>query len=298
MLWLAWLACAPPEPSGLSRPNALAVGRDGSVFVSDFGNDRVVELDADGDVVRRFGRHGLGIGELWRVYALAADADGSLLVANRRPEDETTSRGITWEVKRFVDGKQTEVLPFTGHFDSEAHTMSALAVRDDGSLLVANPAGGELFLLNREGSYQGAFGGVLRSDAAPQGLAVTGADAWVVEQRTHRVLRVQKGGAETFPLRYGEPGAVSFPSSIAVCPDQWIAIADLGNHRVQRFDLEGNFLDSFAPERAGPDQPVQLLAVGVSPDCSRLYLADSKGDRLLITSPDGEVIRGVRDVGP
>jgi len=298
MLWLAWLACAPPEPEGLSRPNVLAVGGDGSVYVSDFGHDRIVELEPDGTVVRSFGSRGLGVGELWRVYALAVDHDGSLLVANRRPEDPTSSDGNTWEVKRFVNGKQTEVIPFEGHFTSRSHTMHALDVRDDGSLLVANPAGGELFLLDDQGRYLGAFGGALRSDAAPHALDVQGDVAWVVDQRSHRLVRVGSSGERHVALRYGDAGGLSFPSAVAVCPDRWVAVADLGNHQVQRFDLDGAYLGSFAPERAGPDQPVQLLSMAVSADCSRLYLADSKGDRVLVTTPEGEVLRDVRAVRP
>ncbi len=296
MLWFAWLACAPPPSESLSRPNVVAVGEDGTVYVSDFGNDRIVQLDADGAVVGGFGARGLGTGQLWRVYALAVDHDGSLLVANRRPDDQTSSDGNTWEVKRFLDGAQVEVLPFRGHFTSTSHTIHSMDVLADGSLLVANPAGGELFLLYARGSYQGAFGGVLRSDAAPHAVDVQGDVAWVVDQRAHRIERVGHDGERSFPLSYGEPGPLSFPSAVAVCPDRWVAVADLGNHRVQRFDLEGRFLDSFAPERAGPDQPVQLLSVAVSPDCTKLYLADSKGDRVLVTTPEGEVLRDVRDV--
>ena len=101
---------------------------------------------------------------------------------------------------------------------------------------------------------------------------------------------------QPLPLSYGEPGALSFPSAIAVCAGAWFAVADLGNHRVQRFDLDGRFLDAFAPDRAGADQPVQLLSLDVSPDCERLYLADSKGDRVLVTRPDGEVLRDIRSV--
>ena len=295
MLMLLWLACRPPEPVTLARPNALAVGADGTVYVSDFGHDRLVELDAEGDVVRRYGGRGLGPGELWRVFALAVDLDGSLLVSNLRPDD-VTGAGNIWEIKRFSDGREIRTIPFAGHFSSSSDTISSMAVRADGSLLMANPAGGELFLLGQDGSYEGAFGGVLQADAAPSAIEWTDPVAWVLEQRHHRILQVGSSGAQVLPLSYGPPGGLSFPSSLAVCPGEWFAVADLGNHRVQRFGLDGTFLDAFTPERAGPDQPVQLLAIEVSADCERLYLADSKGDRVLITTPTGEVLREVHRV--
>ena len=36
--------------------------------------------------------------------------------------------------------------------------------------------------------------------------------------------------------------------------------------------------------------PKQLMDLAVSPDCERLYLVDSKGNRVLVTTVDGEVL--------
>jgi hypothetical protein len=33
------------------------------------------------------------------------------------------------------------------------------------------------------------------------------------------------------------------------------------------------------------------MDLAVSPDCSRLYLVDSKGNRVLVTTPDGHVLQ-------
>ena len=285
------LACQAPPPSHLSRPNALAVAPDGTLYVSDFGHDRIVMFDPSGQHQSHFGSRGLARGQLWRVYALAVDTDDSLLVANRRPEDASTRQGTVWEVKRFRGGREVDTLRFDGHFSSEAHSMNSIAVADDGQLLVANPGGGELFLVDAQGSFVGAFGGVLHQEASPHAV-VRDADAyWVVDQAQHGMYRVTSSGAEPFFLDDGGHGPLSFPSAVAVCPGQWLAVADLGNHRVQRFDLEGTHLGGFAPERAGPDQPVQLLGIATDASCERLYLADSKGDRVLVTDLDGTVLR-------
>ena len=49
----------------------------------------------------------------------------------------------------------------------------------------------------------------------------------------------------------------------------------------------------FEPAPAGPKQPLQLLDVTVSPSCDRLYLVDSKGGRVLITTPEGKLIHTI-----
>ncbi len=287
---LLLLACAPPLPDELGRPNALALGPDGVLYVSDFGHDRIVAFGPDGEARGVFGGRGLGKGQLWRVYGLTVDDDGTLLVTNRRPEGSVEREGDVWEVKRFRDGVEVGLRRFDGHFRSAAHTMNSIAVADGGRLVVANPGGGELFLIDADGRFVGSFGGVLHSSASPHAVARDGGVYWVIDQSQHGMYRVTASGAEPFFLDDGGHGPLSFPSAVAVCPGQWLAVADLGNHRVVRFDMEGNRLGGFSPERAGPNKPVQLMGIAVDASCERLYLADSKGDRVLVTTPQGEVV--------
>jgi len=289
-LLVGLLACTSSVPSELARPNALAVADDGTLYVSDFAHDRIVAFGPDGELRKTFGTPGLGRDQLWRVYDLVVDTDGSLLVANRRPEDARTREGTVWEVKRFTDGRQVETMRFDGHFTSEAHSLNSLALTD-GGLLVANPAGGELFLIDREGRFVGAFGGVLHPDASPHAVVRGEAGYWVVDQRQHGMYRATASGTEPFVVDDAGHGPLRFPSAVAVCPGQWLAVADLGNHRVQRFDLQGEWIDGFTPERASPDQPVQLMDIATNSSCDRLYLADSKGDRVVVTDLSGTVIR-------
>src|ERR1044072_1128519 len=61
-----------------NRPNAVAFGRNGNVFVSDgYANQRVVEFTAEGKFVRIFGgKKGKGDGEMAMVHGVAIDAQG------------------------------------------------------------------------------------------------------------------------------------------------------------------------------------------------------------------------------
>jgi outer membrane protein assembly factor BamB len=61
-----------------NRPNAVAFGPGGRIFVSDgYGNQRVVEFTPEGKFVRIFGgRKGKGDGEMAMVHGVAVDAQG------------------------------------------------------------------------------------------------------------------------------------------------------------------------------------------------------------------------------
>lgn len=293
MVALLLPACT-PAPSGLSRPNRVALGPAGEVYVSDFHHDRIVEFDADGRFVRAFGRQGIGEGELWRVTAMAVGDDGSLMVANRRPVSDSASDATTSELKRFRDGEEVALLQLDGRVLPADGWIDGLAPAAGGGWLVVDTTHGELTVVDGEGRLSGRFGGIPRPDAAPSSVLRAGDWYWVVEKSRHRISRMHRDGTEEVVVLLDEGhGPPSFPTAVAVCRDEWFAVADLGNHRVERYATDGRRIGGFVPEPAGPDQPVQLLDLAMSADCGRLYLVDSKGDRVLVTDPDGTVVQAL-----
>jgi DNA-binding beta-propeller fold protein YncE len=288
---IALLAGCAAVPNELSRPNRLAVGPDGTLYVSDFHHDRIVVFPADGGPPETFGERGIGRGQLWRVTAMAVGPDGHLLVANRRPETEDRGSEIRFEIVEFDRGSEVTRTLIDQRTLQPDGWVDAIAQAPDGNLVVADSTNGELVEVDATGMRLGRFGGVPRIDAAPSGLRRAGDDVWVVEQYRHRVSRIGRDGNPVIlPLKDAPDDLPRFPSAIGVCAGQWVAIGDFGNHRVERYALDGARVGGFEPAPVGEDSPVELIDLDVSPDCAKLYLVDSKGDRVLITDPDGTVI--------
>lgn len=290
MLLLA-LACQ-PAPRALARPNRLAIDADGFIYVSDFHHDRIAVFNPSGEFYHTFGTRGISQGELWRVTAMTFTRDGALIIANRRPETDDESSKNRFEIKRFEDGAERSSIQLDGRTLQPDGWVDAIVQGRDDSYIIADSAHGEILEIDENGRLVGRFGGIPRPDAAPSGLVADGEDLWVVEQHRHRISRVSPGGEEHL-LSLGDPLTTGprFPSAIALCrQERWLAIADLGNHRMLRYTLDGKLLAEWDFAPLSTEQPVQLLDIAINGDCSRLWAVDSKGNRVLGTTANGVLV--------
>lgn len=72
---------------GFQRPTNVAFLPNGHLYIADgYLNSRVVEVTADGDYVRQWGRPGRGEGEFAVVHDVAIDARGRVYIADRNNE--------------------------------------------------------------------------------------------------------------------------------------------------------------------------------------------------------------------
>ena len=84
-------------------------------------------------------------------------------------------------------------------------------------------------------------------------------------------------------------GQFATPRSLTVGPDGSIYVADSGNHRIQIFDQEGNFLRKWGSEGAGPGQFNEPWGIAVGQD-GTVYVADTWNHRIQAFSSTGEFL--------
>ena len=66
----------------LRSPAGIGIDADGTVYISDFGNDRIQVFSADGEYLRRWGSTGRGERNFVDPESIIVDAAGHLLIAD------------------------------------------------------------------------------------------------------------------------------------------------------------------------------------------------------------------------
>jgi tripartite motif-containing protein 71 len=137
-------------------------------------------------------------------------------------------------------------------------------------------------------------GGAARLNGA-RGLAVDHQGRIVVaDTGDHRVLILSRDG--TVEREFGGYGwdeaRFDGPSDLAIYPGFYIYVLDRGNHRVQRFDVEGDYVDTIVGE-GDADAPI-AIDVGRS---GEILLLDADSQSVLVFSQFGEAMPPVGRFG-
>ncbi|MGB9180941.1 MAG: phage tail protein I [Pyrinomonadaceae bacterium] len=102
------------------------------------------------------------------------------------------------------------------------------------------------------------------------------------------------------PQASPEPGRFDTPWSLASDSDGNVYVADFGNRRVQKFDLIGRVIKSFAEsvqESLGTDAPSEV-AVGMAGSAIEIYVLVPSAPRLLVFDPEGQLLRSIESSLP
>src|SRR5688572_2645439 len=135
-----------------NRPNAVAFGLRGQVFVSDgYANQRVVEFTPEGKFVRIFGgKKGKGDGEMAMVHGVAVGAQGQIYAT-----DSDNQRVVVFDAQ----GKFLKNIPMPGRGGS---FMAA-----DGTFYISDVNSGAVAVMKNDQLVD-----VIKVEGRPHGLAV------------------------------------------------------------------------------------------------------------------------------
>lgn len=229
---------------GLMTPRNMAVGKDGSIYVPDTGNSRIVKYSSKGEVLTSWGSRTLekqnppAPGTFVEPWGIAVDIEGNILVAD------------TWNHR-------------IQKFDPEGN-----------------------FLL--QWGQSGLASGGLDRLWGPRGVAVAvDGKVYVTDAGNKRAVAFSAEGKPLFEFENTGEARLDEPVGIAIGPNGNVYIADTWNLRMAIFSPEGKYLSSFPIQgwKSSSIDNKPYLAVNQN---GEVLVTDPEGFRVLVFSPEGK----------
>ena len=226
------------RPGCFKKPRAIAISRQDELYIVD-KSARIQVFDRDGNYLRGWKTPEWYYG---KPTGLSFDRDGNLMVADThyyRVLFYTPSGQLIPE--KTIGGE-------AGQEPGQLGWVTDCVQDDEGNYYISEY--GEIDRIQKfspEGEFLwgwGSHGNGPLQFQRPQNLALDGdGHLWVVDACNHRVLEFDVSGAGPRLLRQwggtgSEPGQLRYPYDL-VLHDQHVYICEYGNHRIQKFTLDG-----------------------------------------------------------
>ncbi len=216
----------------LVSPVAVAVGRDGRLYLTDSYLAKVFVYRNNGELLTTIGE-----GKLERPAGVAYDRTSDRLYV----ADSAAHRILIFSGTGQAIGSIGQRGAGKGEFNFPTH----IAVDQQGTLYVTDSLGFRVQMFAPDGQFQAAFGhhsNVSGDFAAPKGVAVdSDGHVYVVDALFETVQIFDKAGQ--LLLNFGErgidPGQFWLPSGIFIDANDRIYVADTYNQRIQIFQYLG-----------------------------------------------------------
>lgn len=285
-----WDRCGPAPAEGeeaptFHRPCGVAVGPDGSVYVTDDLHFSVFKFTPTGSFLGQWGPYGPVGRSVIRLGAIAVTADGTVYVA-----DYFNLRVAVDDGERFYLADCPA--PY-GRMRGGIYSpvVEDVAVAGDGNICVSYRSPPPLKI---------GFGPSVRVDCfTPAGSLVahwvaSGDGIGVGPDGTVYVADYRSNFVDAYDARGryrglwgGEgsgPGEFRRPADVAVGPDGTVFVADAGNYRVQYFTSSGRYLGQWGEGGTKAGQFLRVTALAVAPNGS-VYVVDRGNGRIQYFKP-------------
>jgi DNA-binding beta-propeller fold protein YncE len=280
----------------LRFPQAVAIGPDGNVYVTDQGSHLIQVFTPDGKPVRDIGTAGTRPGEIRAgVAAVTVANDGTVHIADGG-SNRVVRFSATGDLLGSFGGTGTELGKF--HFGAgggnDAPAAGGLTVSGD-TLYVVDTGNDRVVRFDTTGGHGAEIvpPGTL---ANPRGVAVRGTRMLVADDHHHRVAAFDTGGRLLASIGSGQgtdPGQLNFPFGVAIDPQGRVFVADDLNHRVVRFSTPQagyRYKARWGSYGTGPGNLAFPRGLAAAPN-GNLYVANTGNDRIDVFDASGQMLR-------
>ena len=263
-----WGKYGATEPGKFTHPQSIAVGEDGSIYVSDFGNKRIQKFSSSGQYLTHWGEGGKDFGSFYNPSGIAVNAD-SVFVSDRDLN----------RIQKFsLDGEFVLAWGTKGTAEGQFFYPNGITL-SNGLLYVSDNGNQRVQIFSTEGEFVSSFGS---SGLGPgQFLNLAGIDAdkdgniYIADKGNGKIEKFDAEGQllQAFPFYF--PGYVFAPEAITIDPDGGMFVVNSNTGKILHLSQNSTLRIPQAVQNGSyPDsfKHVAGMAIGIN---GELLVADS-----------------------
>lgn len=269
-------------PGQFQEPVGIAVDRQGTIYVADSRNRRIVKLSGDGRFMLQFGERGSGPGQFEKPVDMAVASDGAVYVAD-------------YDLDRIQvfspEGKYLHGWGASGEAEGRFRAAAGLALDASGNVYASDFYNDRVQVFGANGKWLRAIGrkghgaGELNY---PTGLAFDLAGNLIVaDAYNHRLQKFSPDGkvlgaiGSRWKRFLGTSGSLRVPTGVAVDAQGSLHVADSAHKRVVLLDRDGSYLGDWKVTGDASPSVYSPTRVAVTPD-GNVLAVDTANDRILV----------------
>ncbi|MFQ5675503.1 MAG: NHL repeat-containing protein [bacterium] len=258
----------------LSQPQAIAIDLDGTVFVSDTGNNRIIKFDQDGHYIYTIGGFGWEVEQFDQPLDVSAKTGLEIFVADYNNERiERYDKKLNYISSLHPDETLSNTLQFG--------FPSGVDISSQGELFICDTENNRVLKLNTLGEPVLSFGDFNWGEGQlehPVKVEVTADNVvYVSDREANQIVVFDYYG--NYIARYGD-AELSNPNGLALWKDILLVVADSGHNRLAVFDKDREFVYSWGSKGSkfgAFDNPVDVATFK-----NRIYVLDSGNNRVQV----------------
>ncbi len=263
----------------MKRPSGITVSGDGTIYVTDTGNHRVLIFDSEGNPAGSFGKRGRKPGELKEPWGIALSKTGQVFVADNGNDRVQVFDGSGKFLYAFGSG---------GNKRGQLDEPKGIAIDGQERVFVVDSGNRSVAVFSLEGIFFERFG--LRGEGkgqfkAPVAVAVDRQGFVYVSDEDNKNIQVFNPHL-IFDRRYQaktkEANPYGVPFGLAVDLSGNILYTDAEAKKLRQIDQKGEMLPSFGSQGKGRGQFDEPRLLHFDSATDRLYVVDSKNNRIQV----------------
>ena len=199
------------DPSKFAHPQFVAVGEDGNIYVSDFGNKRIQKFSSSGEYLTHWGNSGKDLGSFYNPTGIAVGTDFIFVV----------DRDLNRVQKFSLDGEFITAWGKKGTGEGQFFYPNGITL-SNGLLYVTDTGNQRVQIFSTEGQFVSSFGSSGLGEG--QFLNLVGIDAdkdgniYITDKGNGKIEKFTAQGEliQSFPFYF--PSYVFAPEAIAIDP--------------------------------------------------------------------------------